>query len=566
MQVTDYMGDNNAFASNFTRTMRTSHHPDRMDYGDQFDRVIGTLMPGQARAYTFSDPAAHGLGGRWGEHSFYEKPNPVHNGVWDPYRGERMNAYASAITGDPNAEGTIASYHDRIWDPARGAYPSLGAGSRVTHPHRGPEHGPETMAYHAMHAEAAYRDVPEHNPHKPRIIHPRRDDVTDRIASYEAGVMSAIRAHANTQHVEYYPGKWRKLAHDTAAESEQNGPLGRFVKTIASFVSPFGAAGQEASVGVGNLDLRTPHMPYCVDYAGDVEGMTSQELAASLVSVPTVAIENFMRENPTDGNRLMSILQEIAQTHEPLTKEQDHVLNLVIHLSLQASEFEKIYDPRMLEFVLPHDPTYIETSALRRKIDDIQAIICDPNMRYRLPPESEIRKIIFPLALHLRNQGITPTENNLVPEIDGMLDTMKVIDRIAEERGPDQLSVQNVEYLLNEEEAEIATSIEPNVIDSMIVSRDLPDAMKGPPIVYPESNGHMEADETISGMGPQRDRQTSFPMNMSRAQFNSRTNDRKELSGRGKHVGGSERSRAAPIDHDRGLSSHVGPIRYSTKR
>lgn len=510
----DYMLDNTAWASSFSRAGRASEGRWTMDPSSQEDRVNGSMMSGQHKIIT-ARPDAHGTGGRVGEGSLWENPK-------EDFR--RETPY------------------------------------RITHPKRAPDTGPEVMEYHRRKAAIAYAGFEQHNPHKPRIIHTRHDDVADRIASHEAGTMAAIRDRANVQYVDgYMPGEWNRLAVETAKESQQAGPLGRVVSAISTFVTPW-MGGSSKSL---SDDVRVPGA-HGVSYLGDSGGMTAQELSASLLADPTRQMAEFMAENPTEGNRMRSILREIAEQRDPPNWFQTRILNMVIHQSLAGAEYDKLYDPRMTEYVIPHDQRYIESGIIRRKLDDIRFVIADERLRPNLPSERELQKLIFPLAIHLARQGITPTVENLIPELDAIRDTSRVIEEVATRGGLRGLTVDAVETLMNEKEATLAAQIEPEVIDAMITARDMPDRYFTPLPIYPAGPRHVDTREILRGFADEYDSVGIAPMEQRyNASYYQRRTDRPERIGVGSMVSGAERAGRSIVASERFLPHNVGVARYS---
>lgn len=274
----------------------------------------------------------------------------------------------------------------------------------------------------------------EHAPPKWRVIRPRQDEAANRLAATLAGEAAVETDARSVRHVAY---DRFNLARDAAAVMvEQDArvranPLSRLTPSTAGM--PF----FETPLRVeGSADLLRGHGCRLVR----AEVTAYPQLAASLLSRPSSVLRSLYSTSPQQGLRMRETLESIADANsgEEISEMEKDVMHEIIRRHLDAAEdwlrdgasgavdVERVLDPRMIEFVAPGDPHYVELGVVRASYDRVLATVSGEPDEMKEAVES----VIFPLVIHMRNRAIPITVENVIAEAGALMQVREVLDRL----------------------------------------------------------------------------------------------------------------------------------------
>jgi hypothetical protein len=430
----------------------------RSDYTESDQRLIEGLMPGQERVITgFPEGGSGGFASRAGEYTHFD---------------------CSEI--DPSTTDALTELHGEI---PRGGWGTLGQGTRTTVERVDPSgHGYEVMEWGREWGERVADDIYEYYPHVSKTVNTRHDDYINRRAADEGAIDAAVRDHLDLHYTQHLPGPWK-----SAARGEGTG-LGRVVKTLISYITPWSRGESDGTDGGTYTSSTMADTRGCVAYAGDVRGMTSRELAATLLIVPTESLARFYEAHPDEAGMMKGTIERIALSTGTPTPEEERFITSIMGYAQRDAMDGRVYDPRMIEMQDKGgrpSSGWREVFALRRRINDVRRILCDPNLRYRT---YDTERLILPLALHMMEKGLPITVESVRGEVDGMMDTMRTIEVF----NGGSMAVDTMGVLNDLMDPERRGYYSDRVIRTLIVSDRLSQIPRFMPVVYSASDGSME--------------------------------------------------------------------------
>ena len=153
------------------------------------------------------------------------------------------------------------------------------------------------------------------------------------------------------------------------------------------------------------------------------------DLAAYLLTSQTDTMATLRRGGEFASAHMLEDLERIVAGSSEGFIDDDgfRTLEFLITRTLTEMENNKTYDPMMLQFVTPGDPRYVEGDKIRATRDKIQKIVIG-----RTPERvGSDEKLLFALALHMRDSQIPLTVENVIGELDTLLQIRNTVQRVA---------------------------------------------------------------------------------------------------------------------------------------
>lgn len=406
-----------------------------------------SMMPGTSRTIV-GTAEADGCAATGHEHSLYE----------EDYDAGGMGEHAPPLESEH-----MPSFAESGWRPgARGrSRPSKGfkvehnltsAGERFMIKER--------MAYPSIKAENARRAITEFHNQRIRVIRPRREDKMHHVARVETGALGAVRDRVNEQWIDYDRVERAQQANRLLKEQRDSNTLfGQVLNAISEVFTPSGvdAGGEDKLYNV----KRGPTSSF-------VKMEAAPSLAASLLSRPSNALQRFYSMDPHAADTVKAALEEIALVDSDglglgLTEHQQRCIDTVVMLHFQFADKYKIYDERMLEFVVPSDNRCLEMGALKREVEQVQRYVSDI---FGHVPDG-VNAIIFPLVVHLRRKNLPITVENVIGEIDYIDDLTRTFQSLSHGSHRFEGGVRSIISLANQRQLEIMNRYDPDVLELM---------------------------------------------------------------------------------------------------
>jgi len=388
------------------------------------------------------------------------------------------------VQSTPEREGCSATGHEhsQFYD----VYPCPDMRKRIL-PYNSDKRGPETVEYGRMLAEMQTRTIVEFANPKWRIIRPDRRVKLYQWYAAAGGEYQARIDHANVKYVNYDRFRLALAARSLVSEQQnETGVLGRLSRYVTSFFDTHASAAGPADRLTG---FRDKHCYFKPD--------PFPELAASLLVRPTEEMKEIYRRNPEAGRVLRDQLEAIAEAtgDDDLTQRERAVMTQLIRHHLADSDVEKIYDFRMLQYVAPGDPRFIEAGQLKKTFVTVHRIVCGETGE--MPKGTE--GIIFPLAVQMRHRNIPITVENVIEEADAILEARETLQHLVtsfvhqRERG----GKRGILSFADENDLEIINDLSREA--RAILIRDVAGASTQIPIYLEQELGDAQGTRTMYG-------------------------------------------------------------------
>jgi len=357
------------------------------------------------------------------------------------------------LIGDPTVAGTAGDGYDYAHFDEDFCHDRMYTHVLRYDPH---DEGPELMEQKRLHALNAVESNTTYSVPKWKMIHPSRMEKTHRLATTESAERNVYDDSRTTHYVDY--DRFRIALEQRATVREQqeaSGVAGTLISPIVSFFE----ASQVPTEGAG--DKLTQMKCHLIP----AEAIPYPELAAYLLTRPTNLLRQIYRKDPITGAHLREDLEKIATLagEEDMTEAEKRVMSTVIRKHLDEMEVTRIFDPLMIQYVQEGDAKHLEVGAMRDTYERIYHIACG-----EVDEEGHDidKRIIFPLAVHMRDRHIPLTVENVIGEMDALLQTREILEKLSFDFGR-QLESGGPQAFLDhasEEEREVLDSVGKEVI------------------------------------------------------------------------------------------------------
>jgi hypothetical protein len=383
------------------------------------------------------------------------------------------------ITGTFEAAGSNASnhehalYYDVFQNPMN---------PRMSLPVRPPVHGKDAHEYSCAYSEAAAKEITTYTPPKYKVIRPSRWEKTDQIASQENAHMNALYDHVDLKYINFDRMERAMDGAETINDQVQRvGPDGAVVRIDDRVLEDQGSDGRYRGMGILSRPDTFEKPEVCIEYATE------------LASRPPSSLQLFYKQYPQAGLMMKQMLEEIANlTIDQIMPEDAHSVSAVIRHSLEFADVNRLYDPMMLEFVVPGDERYINLGGIRANYDRIEREFTG---QYEDVPQ-DVAEIMYPLAIHMWEHDIPVSTANINAEAQALLDVREEIHKIATshmhqlQRG----GIEEVLALANQDELNVLNQVDKGTL--MDIFRCMPEgghAMEFPEMIQDLPDHHEDS-------------------------------------------------------------------------
>jgi hypothetical protein len=125
------------------------------------------------------------------------------------------------------------------------------------------------------------------------------------------------------------------------------------------------------------------------------------------------------------------VLEDIADAGSDITEGDIREMNTLIRHHLNETEVNRVFDPRMIHFVLPGEAREVDSGILRSTYEKVWETISEESEEVKEAFET----ILFPLTVHMRDRAIPITVENVIAEGDEMLQLRDTLSHLRADRG-----------------------------------------------------------------------------------------------------------------------------------
>lgn len=372
------------------------------------------------------------------------------------------------ITGAPEAAGGNASGHQHALYDGDYVRPLV---SHTWKPEK-PVHCKEAHEYACEYSERAAKEITTYTPPKYRIIRPSMADKAHRIGASESAWMNAIRDHSEQKYVQYDRAgralQGSELVSDQRARSGHDGTVDTVEEYTYEYApDTYGTQGGGPRGHPGDLQSAEG----CVYWA------------AELADRPPACLQLFFKSYPQASIRMRELLDEIGDmAPEDIGPGEVKIVSSIVRRALEFSDVYRIYDPMMLEFVVPGDKRYINLGNIKANYVRIHRLLVG-EYQGDIPPE--VGQIIMPLAVHMWERNLPVTVENVEDEAQALLDVREEVARLATSASRQHRlgGVEEVLALANKQSLSVLNQVDGATI-RCIFREVAPEAPAG--LLYPE--------------------------------------------------------------------------------
>jgi hypothetical protein len=319
------------------------------------------------------------------------------------------------ITGTFEAGGCAASGHQHSlyddWTP--GVFLP-----RTSHPVRAATHGKDAHQASCEYSDRAAKEITTFSPPVYKIIRPRRDDKTHRIASSETAWLSAIRDHSEQKYVNYdRMGRQQEANTMVNYQKGHSGSQGTVERIDEYSYEEVGDDLGETSGG--GLTARP-------DFFEHPEAVV--DVAWAMAETPPECLQKFYKDYPQEGLLVKAVIDEIAEMGQNEIGETEArlITNIIRHAS-ELSDVYRIIDPMMNEFTVHGEERKV--NPLVKKNYNRLLKIFSGQFEDEVPGDYAI--YLYPLAVHMYEHDLPVDITNTLSELQLLVDVREELQFLA---------------------------------------------------------------------------------------------------------------------------------------